>query len=252
MSIESVMPSSHLILCRPLLLLPSIFPSIRVFSNESALRIRQPKYWSFSFNISPSNEHPGLISFRMDWLDLLAVQGTLKSLLQHHSSKASILQRSAFFVVQLSHPYMTTGKTIALTRRTFVGKVMSLLFNMLPRFVTTLLPRSKRLLISWLQSPSTVILEPRKIKSATVSTVSPSICHEGMGPDAMILVFGMFSFKPTFALSSFTFIKRLFSSSSFSALRVVSSAYLRLLIFLPAILIPTCASSSPASLMMTV
>ena len=186
MSIELVMPSNHLILCRPLLLLPSIFPSIRVFSNESALRIRWPKYWSFSFNISPSNEHPGLISFRMDWLDLLAVQGTLKSLLQHHSSKASILQRSAFFTVQLSHPYMTTGKTIALTRRTFVGKVMSLLLNMLSRLVITFLPRSKRLLISWLQSPSAVILEPRKIKS---DTVSPSISHEVMGSDAMIFIF---------------------------------------------------------------
>ena len=162
MSIESVMLSNHLILCRPLLLLPSIFPSIRVFSNVSALRIRGPKYWRFSFNISPSNEHPGLMSFRMDGLDLLAVQGTLKSLLQHHTSKASILQCSAFFVVQLSHPYMTTGKTIALTRRTFVGKVMSLLLNMLSRLVITLLPRSKRLLISWLQSPSTVILEPKK------------------------------------------------------------------------------------------
>ena len=171
-SIESMMPSNHLI-CRPLLLLPPILLSIRVFSNESALRIRWPKYWSFSFNISPSNEHPRLISFRMDWLDLLAVQGTLKSLLQHHSSKASILQHSAFFIVQLLHPYMTTGKTIALTRRTFVGKVMSLLFNMLSRLVITFLPRSKRLLISWLQSPPTVILEPRKIKSDTVSTVSP-------------------------------------------------------------------------------
>ena len=158
------MPSNHLILCCPLLLLPSIFPSIRVFSNESALHIRWPKYWSFSFNISPSNEHPGLISFRMDWLDLLAVQGTLKSLLQHHSEKASILRRSAFFTVQLSYPYMTTGKTIALTRWTFVGKVMSLLFNVLSRLVITFLPRIKRLLISWLQSPSGVILEPRKIK----------------------------------------------------------------------------------------
>ena len=163
--------------------------SIRVFSNELVLCIRWPKYWSFSFNISPSNEHPGLISFRMDWLDLLAVQGTLKSLLQHHSSKASILQHSAFFILQLSHPYMTTGKTIALTRRTFVGKVMSLLFNMLSRFVITFLPRSKCLLISWLQSPSAVILEPKNIKSAPVSTVCPSICHEVMGPDAMILVF---------------------------------------------------------------
>ena len=155
------MPSNHLILCRPLLL-PSIFPNIRVFSNESALCIRWPKYWSFSFNISPFSEHPGLISFRMDWLDLLAVQGTLKSLLQHHSSKASILLHSAFFIVQLSHPYMTTGKTIALTRWTFVDKVVSLLFHMLSRWVITFLSRSKRLLISWLQSPSAVILEPPK------------------------------------------------------------------------------------------
>ena len=163
MSIESVMPSNHLILCRPLLLPPSIFTNIRVFSNESALRIKWPKYWSFSFNISPSSEHSGLISFRMDWLDLLAVQGTLKSLLQHHSSKASILRCSAFFIVQLSHPSMTTGKTIALTRRTFVDKVMSLLFNMLSMLVITFLPRSKCLLISWLQSPSAVILESPKI-----------------------------------------------------------------------------------------
>ena len=174
MSIESVMPSNHLILCYPFLLLPSIFPSIRVFSNESALSIRWPKDWSFSFNTSPSNEHPGLIFSRMDWLDLLAVQGNLKSLLQHHSSKASILLHSAFFIVQLSHPYMTTGKTIALTRWTFVGKVMSLLFNMLSRLVITFLPRSKCLLISWLQSPSAVILEPKKIKSDTVSTVFPT------------------------------------------------------------------------------
>ena len=156
------MASNHLILCCPLLLLPSISPSIRVFSNESTLHMRWPKYWSFSFNISPSNEHPGLISFRIDWLDLLAVQGTLKSLLQQHSSKASILQRSAFFTVQLSHPYMTTGKTIALTRRTFADKMMSLLFKMLSRLVITFLPRSKRLLISWLQSPYAVILEPKK------------------------------------------------------------------------------------------
>ena len=166
------MPSDRLILCRPLLLLPSIFRSIRVFSNESALCIRWPKYWSFSFSTSPSNEHPGLVSFRMDWLNLLAVQGTLKSLLQHHSSKSSILRRSAFFTVQLSHPYMTTGKTIALSRQTFVEKVMSLLFNMLSMLVITFLPKSKHVLISWLQSPSTVILEPRKIKSAIVSTVS--------------------------------------------------------------------------------
>ena len=154
------MPSNHLILCHPLLLLPSIFPSIRVFSNESFLPIRWPKYWSFSFSISPSNEYSGLISFRMYWLDLLAVQGTLKSLLQHHRSKASVLQCSAFFIVQLSHPYMTTGKTIALTRWTFVSRVMSLLFNMLSRLVIAFLPRSKHLLISWLQSPSAVILEP--------------------------------------------------------------------------------------------
>ena len=170
MSIESMMPSNHLILCHSLLLLPSIFPSIRVFSNESALHIRWPKYWSFSFSITPSNEHSGLISFRMDWLDLLAVQGTLKSLLQHHSSKASILQHSAFFTVQLSHPYMTTGKTIALTRWTFVGKVMSQLFNILSSLVITFLPKRKRLLISWLQSPSAVILEPPQNKVATVST----------------------------------------------------------------------------------
>ena len=164
MSIESVMPSNHLILCHPLLLLPSIFPSIWVFSNESALHIRWPKYWSFSFSITPSSEHSGLISFRMDWLDLLAVQGTLKSLLQHHSSKASILQHSAFFIVQLSHPYMTIGKTIVLTRWTFVGKVMSQLFNILSSLVITFLPKRKRLLISWLQSPSAMILEPPKIK----------------------------------------------------------------------------------------
>ena len=190
MSIESMMPSNNLILCHPLLILPSVFPSIRVFSSESALHIRWPKYWTFSFNISPSNEHPGLISFTMDSLDLLVVQGTLKSLLQHHSSKSSIFGCSAFFIVQLSHPYVTTGKTIALTRQTFViNIVISLLFNMLFRLVITFLLRSKRLLISWLQSPSAVILEPRKIKSATVSTVYPSICHEVMGPDAMILVF---------------------------------------------------------------
>ena len=182
------MPSNHLILCRLFLLLPSIFPSIRVFSNESVLHIRWPKYWSFSFSISPSNEYSGLISFRMDWLDPLAVQGTIKNLFQHHTSKASIFWCSIFFIVQLSRPYMTTGKTIALARQTFVSKVMSLLFNMLPRLVITFLPRSKCLLISWLQSPSTVILEPPhpKIKSATVSA---SIYHEVMGPDATILVF---------------------------------------------------------------
>ena len=178
------MPANHLILCCPLLLLPSIFPSIRVFSNESSLHISWPKYWSFS--ISLSSEHPGLISFRKDWLELLAVQGTLKSLLQHHGSKSSILWCSSIFIVQLSHPYMTTGKTIALTRWTFVGKVMSLLYNMLSRLVITFLPRSKGFLISWLQSPSAVIWEPPQIKSATVS---PSIGHEVMGPDAMIFIF---------------------------------------------------------------
>ena len=189
------MPSNHLILCSPLIFLHSSFPSIRVFSKESILCIRWPKYWSFSFSISPSNECSGLISFRMDWLDLLAVQGTLKSLLQHYSSKASILQCPDFFLVQLSHPYMTTGKTIAFTRWTLAGKVISLLFNLLSRLVITFLPKSKHLLISWLQSPSAVILEPKKIKS---DTVSPSICHEVMGPDAMIFVFWMLSFEPTF------------------------------------------------------
>ena len=174
MSIESVMPSNHLILCHPLLLLPSIFPSIRVFSKESVLCIRWPKYWSFSYNISPSYEYSGLISFRIDWFNLLAVQGTLKSLLQHHSWKASILRCSAFFIVQLSQPYMTTGKTIALTRWTFVGKVTSLLFNMLTRLVIAFLSKSKHLLISWLQSPSAVILEPPKIKSVTLSIVKES------------------------------------------------------------------------------
>ena len=177
MSIAMVMPSNHFILCCLLLLLPSIFPSIRVFFNESVLCIRWPKYCSFGFSISPSNEYSGLISFRMNWLDLLAVQGTLKSLLQCHSSKASVLRHSAFFIVQLSHPYMTTGKTIALTRWTFVGKVMFLCFNMLSRLVIAFLPRNKRLLISWLQSLSAVILEPQNIKSVTVSFVSPSICY---------------------------------------------------------------------------
>ena len=173
MSIKSVMPSNHLILCHPLLLLPSVFPNIRIFSKESVLYFRWPKYWSFSFSISLSNEYSGLISFRNDWLDLLAVQRTLKSLLQHHSSKASVLQCSAFFMVQLSHPYMTTGKTIALTRRAFVSKVISLLVNLLSRLVIAILPRSKCLLISWLQSPSAVILEPKKRKSVTVSIFSP-------------------------------------------------------------------------------
>ena len=177
MSIESVMPSNLLILCSPLLLLPSVFPSIKVFSHESVLGIRWPKYWSFSFSISTSNEYSGLITFRIDWFDLLALQGTLKSLLQYRSSKASILWHSAFFMVHLSHPYMTTGKTTALIRQTFVGKVISLLFNMLSRLVIAFLPRSKHPLISWLQSPSAAILEPKKIKSVTISIVFPSICH---------------------------------------------------------------------------
>ena len=231
------MPSNHLILWRPLLLLPSIFPSIRVFPTSQFFASGGQSIGNFSFNISPSNDYSGLISFRMDWLDLLAVQGTLKSLLQQHSSKASILRHSAFFIVQLSHPYMTTGKTIALTRWTFVGKVTSLLFNMLSRLVIAFLPRSKHLLISWLQPPSAVILEPPQNCAVKHKDLChclhcfPSICHEVMGPDAMILVFWMLSFKPTFSLSSFTFIKKLFSSSSLSAIRVVSSAYLRLLIF---------------------
>ena len=181
-SVESVMPSCHLILCGPLQ--PSIFPSIRVFPNKSVFHIRWPKYWSFHFSISPSTKYSALISFRMDWLDFLAVQGTLKSLLQHHSSKASIFQHSAFFIVQISYPYITTGKTVALTWWIFVDKVMSLLFNMLSSLVIASLPRSKCLLISWMQSPSTVILEPSKIKPVTLSIVSLSICHEVMGPGA--------------------------------------------------------------------
>ena len=218
MSIESVMPSNHLILCHPLFLSPSIFPSIRVFSNESVLCIRWPKNLSFNFSISPFNEYSGLSFFRMDWLDLLVVQGTLKSLLQHHSSKASILWHSAFFTIQLSHPYMTTGKTIALTRWTFVGKVMSLLFNKPSRSVIAFLPRSKSLLVPWLQSPSAVILEhlpPNKV--CHCFHCFPVYLPWSDGPDAMILVFWMLSFKPTFSLSSFTF-KRHFSSS-LSAIR---------------------------------
>ena len=220
------------------------FPASGSLPSESVLCIRWPNI-SFSFSISPSNEYSRLISFRMDWLDLLAIHGTLKSLLQHHSSKAAILHHSAFFIVQLSHLYMTAGKTIALTRWTFVSKVMFLLFNMLSSLVIAFLSRSKCLLISWLQSPSAVILEPKKIKNLTVSIVSPSISHEVMGLDAMILVFWILSFKPTFSLSSFTLIKRLFSSL-LSAIRVVLSAYLRLLIFLLAILITACASSTLA------
>ena len=223
---DVIQPSHHL---------PSSSPSPHAFklsqcqdlSNESVLHIRWPKYWSFS--ISPHNEYSGLISFRIDWFDLFKVQGTLKSLLQCYSSKASTLQHSAFFMVQLSHPYMNPGKTIALTICAFVGKGMSLLFNMLSRLVTVFIPRSKCLLISWLQSPSAVVLEPKKIKSVTVSIVFPSICHEVVGPDAMIFIFCMLNFKLIFSLSSFTFIKGLFSSSLLSAIRVVSSAYLRLL-----------------------
>ena len=232
----------HLTFCYPLVLLPSIFPSIMVFSNESALLIRWPKFWSFSFSISPSNEYLGLISFRMHWFDFLAVQATVKSLLWHHNSKASILWHSAFFMVQLSHLYMTTGKTVALTIQTFVGKVMSLLFTMLSSFVIVFLLRSKHLLILWLQSLSTVILEHKKIKAVTVFNLPPSICHEVLRVDAMILVFLKLSFKPAFGLSIFTLIKKLFSSSSLFALREVSSAYLKLLMLLPAIL--TAADSS--------
>ena len=204
MCIVLMMPSNHLILCRPLLLLPSVFTSIRVFSNESALHIRWPTYWCFRFSISPSKEYSGLISFRVDWLDLLAVQGTFKNL-QHHSSEVSILWCSAFFMVQLSHPYMTTGKTIALTRHMLVGKVISLLLHMLFRFIISFLLRSKGLLISWLQSLSTVVLEPKKIKSVAVSIFSQSIWHEAMGLDAMILVFWMLSFKPAFLILLFHF-----------------------------------------------
>ena len=199
MSVKLVMPYKYLMLCCPLLLLPSIFSSIRVFSNESVLCIREPKYWSFSFSINPSNEYSGLISFSIDSFDL-AVQGILKSLLQHYSSKASILWHSAFFTVQLSHPYMTTGKTIAFTRWTFVSNIMSVLFNMLPRLAIAFLPRSKRLLISWLQSPFAVILELKKIKSVTISIVSPSICHEVMGLDAMILVLEWWVLSQLFTL----------------------------------------------------
>ena len=189
MSIEPVMPFNHLVLCHSVLLLPLMFSLIRGFSNESVLHSRQPKYWSFSFSISPSNEYSGLISFRIDWFNLLAVQGTLKSLLQNHSSKASILWHSAFFMVHLSHPYMTTGKIIALTIWTFVGKIMCLLYNTMSRFVIIFLPRSKHLLTQWQQSPFKGILEPMKIKSVTVSIVSPSICHKVVKPDAMILGF---------------------------------------------------------------
>ena len=244
MSIASVMPSSHLILWLPLLLLPSIFPSIRDSSNESAVCIRWPKYWSFCFSISHSNEYSGLTSLKIDWFDLLSVQGTLRSHLQHHSSKASILWHSVFFMVQFSQPYMTTGKTIALTIWKPVGRVMCLLFNTLARFVIAFQPRSSYFLISWLQSPSAVILEHKKRKSVTTSTFSHSICHDVMGLDAMILVFLIFSFKPCLSLSSFTFTKRLLSLFLLSAIRLVSAAYLRLLMFLLPIFIPACAKST--------
>ena len=242
MFIESVTLSNHLILCSPFFWLQPFpasmsFPMSRLFaSGDQSIG---------SFSNSPSNEYSWLTSFKIDWLDLLAVQGTLKSLLQHHSLKASVPQHSAFLMVQLSHPYMTTGKTTALTIQTFVDKVMSLLFNMLSRLVRAFFPRNKGLLISWVQSLSTVILEPRNIKSATTSTFFPSSCHEVMGLDAMILVFWMLSFRPVFSLSSFTLFKKLFTSSSLSTISVVSSACLRL-IFLPAILVRACASSSPA------
>jgi len=250
MSIASVMPSSHLILWCPFLRLPSVFPSIRDFTNESAVHIRWPKYWSFSFSISPF-QRVFRVDFPLDWLVwfpccLRDFQESSPAP-QFEGINSLVL---CFFIVQLSQPYVTIGKIIALTIRTFVGRVMSLLFNTLSRFVVTFLPRSNCLLISWLQSASTMILEPKKRKSVTASTFSPPICHEGMGPDTMILVFLILSFKLALSLSSFTLIKRLFSSSSLSAIRIVSSAYLRLLMFLPPILIPACNLSSPAFLMM--
>ena len=227
MPIELVMPSNYLIPCRPLLLPPSISPSIRVFSNESALRTGWPKYWSFSLSISPSNEYSGLISYRIDWFDLLAVQGTFKSLLKHHSWKASILWCSALLIVQLSHPAITTGKTLALTRRTFVGKGISLLLNMLSRLVIIFLPRSKCLNFMAAVTICRDFRAPQN-KFCTCFHCFPIYCHEVRGPDAMILVFWMLSFKPTFSLSSFIFINRLFNSPYLSDIRVVSSAYLRL------------------------
>ena len=242
------MPSNRLILCHPLLLLRCL-SQIRVFADESTFGIRWKNYWSFSFSISPSNEYLVLISFRIYWFDLLAVQETLKSLLQHHSLKASIFNLSALLMVQLSHPYMATRKTIALTSWIFVGNIMSLLFNILFRFIIAFLPRKKYLLILCLQSPTTAILEPRKMKSVTVSSFPLSTCHEVMGSGAWSKFFWMLSFKPAFSLSSFTFIKGLFSSSSLSAINVVLSAYLRLL-FLLAILIPACASAIPIFHMM--
>ena len=205
-----VSDANCLILCRPLLLLPSVFLSVRVFFNDLALHIRWPKYWSLSFSIIPSNEYSGLISSRMDWLDILAVQGTLKGLLQHHSSKASVLRCSAFFMVQHSNPCLTIGKKHSLD----IYQQSDVLFNMLARFIIAFLPRSSHLLISWPQLPSTVIWEPKKIKSVTASSLSPTICHELMGLDAMTLIFLMLNFKPAFSFSSVTLINRLFSSSS--------------------------------------
>jgi len=244
MSIELVMPSNHLILCRSLLLLPSIFPSIRVFSNESILHITWPKYWSLYVSISPSTEYSGLISFRMDCFYLLAVQGLSRVFTNTTIQKHQFFRALQSFIDQLSHSYMTTGKTIALTRWTFVGKIMPLLFNMLSRLVIAFLPRNKRLFISRLQSPSAVILETKKIVCHCCHCFS--MCHKVMGLGALVLFFWLLIFKPAFSLSSFTFIKRLFSFSSLPAIRVVSSAYLSLLIFLLAIWIPACASSSPA------
>ena len=251
MSIESVIPSYHLILCHPFLLLPLIFPRIGIFSNKLALHIRWPKYWRNSFSISPSNEYSGLFSFRIDWFDLLAVQETFKSLLQHHTSKASILQRSAFLKLQLSHPYMTTGKIIALTIWTFARKVMSLLFNMLPRWVIGFLPRSKCLLISWLQSPSTVIFGAQANKVCQCFHFFHIYLAWSDGTRCHDIRFLMLSFKLVFfSLSSFTIIKMFFNSSSLSAIRAVSPAYLRLLTFLPATLIPVWDSSTLAFHMM--
>ena len=243
MSIESVMPFSPLNLCLPFSSSLQSCPA-SWSPSESVIHMRWPTYWSFSFSISLSSEYSGLISFRMDWLDLLAAQGTLKSLLQHHSSKASILRHLPFFKVQVLHPYMTTGKTIVLTMQTFANKVLSLLFNTLSRLVIAFLQKSNYLSISWLQSPSTVILEPKKIKSVTISIVSPSICREVMGSDAMIFVFWMLNFNQLF------FHLHQEALELLSAIKVISFAYLRLLIFLPAILIPACKSSSMAFHMM--
>ena len=246
MSIESVMSFNHLISCRHLFLLPLTVPSIRVFPPiESALHIRWPKYWSFNFSISPSNEYLRLTSFRIDWFDLLAVQGTVKSLLQHHSLKASILWHSAFFMVQHSHLYITTGKIVALTIQTFVSKVMSLLFNMLCRFVIAFLPRkaSFNFMVAVAVHSN---FGAQKVKSVITSNFFPSLCHEVMGLDAWIFVFWMLTFKPAFSFSSYTLTKRLFSSSSLSGIREISSAYLRPLIFLLTILISASDSSSPA------